>query len=43
MSDLERENAINNMNFNKSLGSDGLPVEFYVSFWPEVKSLVVES
>ena len=43
ISDLECENAINNMKFNKSPGSDGLPVEFYVSFWPDVKSLVVES
>ena len=43
ISDLECENAINNMKFNKSLGSDGLPVQFYMSVWPEVKSLVVES
>ena len=31
------------MKLNNSPGSDGLPVEFYVSFWQEVKTLVVES
>ena len=43
VSETECENAINNMKLNKSPGSDGLPVEFYKTFWPAVKTLVVDS
>ena len=31
------------MKGNKSPGLDGLSVEFYKTFWPEIGSLVVES
>ena len=37
ITDLELEAAIKKMNLNKSPGSDGLPVEFYKSFWPFLK------
>ena len=43
ISETECQNALRNMKLNKSPGSDGLPVEFYVSFWQDVKTLVVES
>ena len=29
--------ALNLMKLNKSPGSDGLPVEFYKSFWTDIK------
>ena len=35
--------AMINMKLNKSPGSDGLPVEFYKTFWPNIKRLVVDS
>ncbi len=31
------------MAVNKAPGSDGLPVEFYVSFWGDIGPLVVDS
>ena len=37
ISENEVYNAITNMNKNKSPGIDGLPIEFYVRFWKEIK------
>ena len=31
------------MKLNKSPGSDGIPVEFYATFWSEIKSLAIDS
>ena len=36
-------NAIINMKLNKSPASEGLPVEFYKTFWPKIEYLVVDS
>jgi len=33
----ELESAVKNMNRNKSPGLDGIPVEFYQTFWEEIK------
>jgi hypothetical protein len=38
----ECEHAITNIKKNKSPGDDGLPVEFYNTFWEELKHLLVE-
>ena len=38
----ECSNAISKMEFNKSPGTDGLPVEFYKYFWPLIGSDFVE-
>ena len=35
--------AIQNMNHNKSPGSDGLSVEFYKTFWTDIKSFYTKS
>ena len=37
----ECEMAIKKMKLNKSPGKDGLPVEFYLTFWPEIKNVLV--
>ena len=34
--------ALNTFKSNKSPGCDGLPVEFYVEFWPEIGNELVE-
>jgi len=34
--------AIKSMKKNKSPGSDGLPIEFYVTFWDDLKEIVVD-
>lgn len=39
----ECEEALKNMKNNKSPGSDGLPVEFYKTFWNDIKSILIES
>ena len=31
------------MKINKSPGSDGLPVEFYITFWDDIKSILMNS
>ena len=31
------------MKGNKSPGSDGIPVEFYKTFWPHIHSILIES
>ena len=36
-------NALKNMANGKVPGTDGLPVEFYRLFWPEIKHLVIMS
>ena len=43
ISEKECKIAIKSMKLNKSLGSNGIPVEFYVTFWSEIKSLVIDS
>ena len=35
--------TINKMKKNKSPGKDGLPVEFYLTFWEEIKYMVVNA
>ena len=35
--------ALNNMKMNKSPGSDGLTVEFYKTFWPEISEKLVQA
>ena len=35
--------SLKDMKFNKSPGSDGFTVEFYLQFWPKLGSLVVNS
>ena len=37
----ECEEALKNMKNNKSPGSDGLPVEFYKTFWNDIKSILI--
>ena len=39
----EREIALKNMKNNKSPGSDGLPVEFYKTFWQELNPMLLDS
>ena len=39
----ECEEALRNMKDNKSPGSDGLPPEFYKTFWQDIKNLVIGS
>ena len=43
LKDWECRNAILNMKINKSPGSDGLPVEFYITFWDDIKSILMNS
>ena len=40
---IECEYALKSMKSNKSPGSDGLPAEFYNTFWPEIKKDLIES
>ena len=35
--------ALKQLPYNKSLGSDGLPTEFYKCFWKNIKSVVFNS
>ena len=35
--------SINSMNNNKTPGTDGLPVEFYKFFWPDIKIYLIRS
>ena len=35
--------ALKSMKKNKSPENDGLPVEFYNTFWPKIKNLLIES
>ena len=39
----ECDEALRNMKDNKSPGSDGLPSEFYKTFWQDIKNLVTSS
>ena len=39
----ECEHAMKNMKLNKSPGSDGLPVEFYKTFWSDIKNDLIDS
>ena len=32
-----------NMKLNKSPGSDGLPIEFYITFWENINTMLIES
>lgn len=36
-------NALKGMKENKAPGSDGLPAEFYLTFWEEIKSILIKS
>ena len=40
---IECETALKNMKNNKSPGSDGLSVEFYKTFWPQIKNDLTDS
>ena len=35
--------AVDNLSSNKSPGPDGIPIEFYKTFWPEIGELVFQS
>ena len=39
----ECEAALRHMKINKSPGSDGIPVEFYKTFWQDINLLVIDS
>ena len=39
----ECESAIKNMKNNKSPGSDGIPIEFYKTFWADIHSTLIDS
>ena len=43
ITELECKDALKNMKTNKSPGSDGIPVEFYLTFWENVKQMLLES
>ena len=43
LSKKELFEVITSMNFNKTPGFDGLPVEFYVAFWPDISDLLLDS
>ena len=43
LKDWECKNAILSMKLNKSPGSDGLPAEFYIAFWDDIKTIVINS
>ena len=43
INEWECKNAMDNMKLNKSPGSDGNPIEFYRSFWDDIKSVLIES
>ena len=40
---LECEKAIKIMKNNKSPGSDGLTIEFYKTFWPDISDILIDS
>jgi exonuclease III len=42
ISQKECENAINSIKQNKSPGEDGLPIEFYRTFWKDIHTLLLE-
>ena len=39
----EVKEAVDNLANNKSPGPDGIPIEFYKMFWPEIGNLVLQS
>ena len=39
----ELYNTLISMNSNKTPGVDGLPTEFYISFWPDICDLLINS
>ena len=41
-SDKEVETAVKQLNKGKTPGKDGLPVEFYLTFWEEIKDVFIE-
>ena len=43
ISETECKDALKNMKLNKSPGSDGLPIEFYTTFWENINTLLLES
>lgn len=43
INESECSEALQNMKLNKSPGSDGLSVEFYITFWPDIKSVLINS
>ena len=43
ISEQEVINAIKGMARNKTPGSDGLPVEFYIVFWEQIRSLLMNA
>ena len=43
MNENECYEALTKMKKNKSPGSDGIPVEFYIHFWADIKNLVIDS
>ena len=43
ITESECKNALKNMKLNKSPGSDGLPIEFYITFWENINTMLIES
>ena len=43
VSETECKDALLSMQLNKSPGLDGLSVEFYKTFWQDVKQLLIDS
>lgn len=43
LTDTEIQEAVKEMKNNKSPGSDGIPVEFYKLFWPDIKTHLLNS
>ena len=41
--EIEVINVIEQMALNKTPGDDGLPVEFYRTFWPNIKDLIMDA
>ena len=43
ITEIECKHAIKNIKLNKSPGSHGIPAEFYISFWENIKQILLES
>ena len=41
ITEFECKDALKNMKANKSPGSDGIPVEFYLTFWENFKQMLL--
>lgn len=43
ITEIECENVIGTLKINKSPGCDGISAEFYKAFWPNIKTLLLDS